>query len=249
MTSSRNQELFMVVPCFNEEKRIKLNYWNDLARIPNVHWIFVNDGSSDDTKEVLNKITNSTIIDINKNVGKAEAIRKGITETYKKNSGESFWVGYLDADSAFEIEDIRKVIELVYSKSSAYDSYWGSRVALAGRKITRNNLRHILSRILITFFGYKMRDLPYDPQTGFKIFKFNNQQMEIFEKRFETKWFVDLEILIRYQVLEKQIMKIWEEPVNTWKDVDGSNIRGFELITVVKDLIKILRIIRKMRSV
>jgi glycosyltransferase involved in cell wall biosynthesis len=239
----------MIVPCFNEEKRIKLNYWNDLARIPNVHWIFVNDGSSDDTKEVLNKITNSTIIDINKNVGKAEAIRKGITETYKKNSGESFWVGYLDADSAFEIEDIRKVIELVYSKSSAYDSYWGSRVALAGRKITRNNLRHILSRILITIFGYKMRDLPYDPQTGFKIFKFNNQQMEIFEKRFETKWFVDLEILIRYQVLEKQIMKIWEEPVNTWKDVDGSNIRGFELITVVNDLIKILRIIRKMRSV
>jgi glycosyltransferase involved in cell wall biosynthesis len=239
----------MVVPCFNEEKRIKLKYWNDLTDIPNVRWIFVNDGSTDGTKNVLNKITNSTIIDINKNVGKAEAIRKGITETYKKNSGESFWVGYLDADSAFEIEDIRKVIELVYSKSSAYDSYWGSRVALAGRKITRNNLRHILSRILITIFGYKMRDLPYDPQTGFKIFNFNNQQMEIFEKRFETKWFVDLEILIRYQVLEKQIMKIWEEPVNTWKDVDGSNIRGFELITVVKDLIKILRIIRKMRSV
>jgi cellulose synthase/poly-beta-1,6-N-acetylglucosamine synthase-like glycosyltransferase len=239
----------MVVPCFNEEKRIKLNYWNDLTDIPNVSWIFVNDGSTDCTKNVLYKITNATIIDINKNVGKAESIRKGITETCKKNSGESFWVGYLDADSAFEIEDIRKVIELVYSKSSAYDSYWGSRVALAGRKITRNNLRHILSRILITIFGYKMRDLPYDPQTGFKIFKFNNQQMEIFEKRFETKWFVDLEILIRYQVLEKQIMKIWEEPVNTWKDVDGSNIRGFELITVVKDLIKILRIIRKMRSV
>jgi hypothetical protein len=93
-----------------------------------------------------------------------------------------------------------------------------------------------------------MKDLPYDPQTGFKVFKFNNKQMEIFEKRFETKWFVDLEILIRYQVLEKQIMKIWEEPVNTWKDVDGSNIRGFELITVLNDIIKILRVIRKIRS-
>ena len=249
MTSSRNQELFMVVPCFNEEKRINLNYWNDLTDIPNVHWIFVNDGSSDGTKDVLNKITNSTIINIDKNVGKAEAIRRGITETYKKNSGESFWVGYLDADSAFEIEDIKKVIELVYSKGSSYDSYWGSRVALAGRNITRNNLRHILSRILITIFGYKMRNLPYDPQTGFKIFNFNNQQMEIFEKKFETKWFVDLEILTRYQVLEKRTMKIWEEPVNIWKDVEGSNIRGFELITVFKDLIKILRIIRRIRSV
>jgi hypothetical protein len=93
-----------------------------------------------------------------------------------------------------------------------------------------------------------MGDLPYDPQTGFKVFKFSNQQMEIFEKKFETKWFVDLEILIRYQVLEKRIMKIWEEPVNTWKDVDGSNIRGFELITVFKDLLKILIVIRKIRS-
>jgi hypothetical protein len=72
--------------------------------------------------------------------------------------------------------------------------------------------------------------------------------MKIFENKFETKWFVDLEILIRYQVLEKRIMKIWEEPVNTWKDVDGSNIRGFELITVFKDLLKILIIIRKIRS-
>ena len=94
-----------------------------------------------------------------------------------------------------------------------------------------------------------MRNLPYDPQTGFKIFNFNNHQMEIFEKKFETKWFVDLEILTRYQVLEKRIMKIWEEPVNTWKDVDGSNIRGFELITVFKDLVKILSIIRRIRSV
>ena len=249
MTSSSNQELFMIVPCFNEENRIKLNYWNNLAEIPNVHWIFVNDGSSDNTKNVLNKITNSTIIGLEKNIGKAEAIRKGITETFKKNSGESFWVGYLDADSAFEIEDIKKVIELVYSKGSSYESFWGSRVALAGRSIKRNNLRHILSRILITIFGYKMGDLPYDPQTGFKIFKFNKKLMEIFDKKFETKWFVDLEILIRYQVLERRKMKIWEEPVKTWKDVDGSNIRGFELINVFKDLIKILRIIRKIRPI
>ena len=248
MTSSSNQELFMIVPCFNEEKRINLDYWNNLAGILNVNWIFVNDGSSDGTKDALNMITNSTIIDLEKNVGKAEAIRKGITETYKKNSGESFRVGYLDADSAFGIEDISKVIQLVYLKGSSYDSYWGSRVALAGRNIKRNNLRHILSRILITIFGYKMGDLPYDPQAGFKVFKFNKKQMEIFEKKFETKWFVDLEILIRYQVLEKQTMKIWEEPVNTWKDVDGSNIRGFEFINVLKDLIRILGIIRKIRT-
>ena len=246
MTSSSNQELFMIVPCFNEEKRLDVIYWNKLAEIANTNWVFVNDGSTDSTKNVLNQINNSTIVDLPRNIGKAEAIRKGISETFKKNSRETFWVGYLDADSAFDIEDITNVINIAYLKDSSYDSYWGSRVALAGRNITRNNLRHILSRILITIFGYRMGNLPYDPQTGFKVFKFNHEQMGIFENNFETKWFVDLEILLRFKASQKKIMKIWEEPVNSWKDIEGSKIRGFELITVFRDLIKILRIIKKL---
>ena len=235
----------MIVPCFNEEKRINLDYWNKLSEIPNVHWIFVNDGSSDGTKSLLNQIKNSSVINLESNSGKAEAIRKGILETFNKNQSEIFQFGYLDADSAFEIEDVKNVIKLSFSKESTYDSYWGSRVALSGRNITRNNLRHILSRILITIFGYRMGNLPYDPQTGFKVFKFNNEQMAIFDKNFKTKWFVDLEILLRFKVLNGKDMKTWEEPVNTWKDIEGSKIRGLEIITVFRDLIKILIIIRK----
>jgi hypothetical protein len=87
--------------------------------------------------------------------------------------------------------------------------------------------------------------LPYDPQTGFKVFKFSNQQMSIFDKNFSTKWFVDLEILLRFKSVDKKDMKIWEEPVNSWKDIEGSKIRGLEIITVFRDLVKILSIIRK----
>ena len=245
MTSSSNQDLFMIVPCFNEEKRINLDYWNKLSEIPNVHWIFVNDGSSDGTKSLLNQIINSSVINLERNAGKAEAIRKGISDTFDKNPAEIFQVGYLDADSAFEIEDIKNVVMLSFSKGSTFNSYWGSRVALSGRNITRNNLRHILSRILITIFGYRMGNLPYDPQTGFKIFKFNKEQMAIFDRNFETKWFVDIEILLRFKAVNGKDMRIWEEPVNTWKDIEGSKIRGLELITVFRDLIKILIIIRK----
>jgi glycosyltransferase involved in cell wall biosynthesis len=245
MTSFSNENLFMIVPCFNEEKRINLDYWNKLSEIPIVHWIFVNDGSSDGTKSLLNQIKNSSVINLESNSGKAEAIRKGILETFNKNQSEIFQFGYLDADSAFEIEDVKNVIKLSFSKESTYDSYWGSRVALSGRNITRNDLRHILSRILITIFGYRMGNLPYDPQTGFKVFKFNNEQMAIFDKNFKTKWFVDLEILLRFKVLNGKDMKTWEEPVNTWKDIEGSKIRGLEIITVFRDLIKILIIIRK----
>ena len=245
MTSSGNQDLFMIVPCFNEEKRINLDYWNKLSEIPNVHWIFVNDGSSDGTKSLLNQISNSSVVNLERNSGKAEAIRKGISDTFDKNPAEMFQFGYLDADSAFEIEDILNVVKLSFSKESTFDSYWGSRVALSGRNITRNNLRHILSRILITIFGYRIGNLPYDPQTGFKIFKFNKEQMAIFYRNFETKWFVDIEILLRFKAVYGKDMRIWEEPVNTWKDIEGSKIRGLELITVFTDLVKILLIIRK----
>ena len=245
MTSSIKQNLFMIVPCFNEEKRINLDYWNNLTELPNVNWIFVNDGSSDGTKSLLNQIENSSVINLESNSGKAEAIRKGILETFNKNQSEIFQFGYLDADSAFEIEDIKNVIKLFFSKESTYDSYWGSRVALSGRNIARNNLRHILSRILITIFGYRLGNLPYDPQTGFKVFKFSNEQMSIFDKNFSTKWFVDLEILLRFKSVDKKDMKIWEEPVNSWKDIEGSKIRGLEIITVFRDLVKILSIIRK----
>ena len=235
----------MIVPCFNEEKRINLDYWNKLSEIPNVHWIFVNDGSSDGTKSLLNQISNSSVVNLERNSGKAEAIRKGISDTFDKNPAEMFQFGYLDADSAFEIEDILNVVKLSFSKESTFDSYWGSRVALSGRNITRNNLRHILSRILITIFGYRIGNLPYDPQTGFKIFKFNKEQMAIFYRNFETKWFVDIEILLRFKAVYGKDMRIWEEPVNTWKDIEGSKIRGLELITVFTDLVKILLIIRK----
>jgi dolichyl-phosphate beta-glucosyltransferase len=245
MTSSIKLNLFMIVPCFNEEKRINLDYWNKLAELPNVHWVFVNDGSSDGTKSLLNQITNSSVINLERNSGKAEAIRKGILETFNKNQSEIFQFGYLDADSAFEIEDIKNVIKLSYSKEQTYDSYWGSRVALSGRNITRKNLRHILSRILITIFGYRMGNLPYDPQTGFKVFKFDKEQMAIFDRNFGTKWFVDIEILLRFKYVNSKEMKIWEEPVNIWKDIEGSKIRGLELITVFKDIFKILFIIRK----
>ena len=235
----------MIVPCFNEEKRINLDYWNKLSEITNVNWIFVNDGSNDGTKNLLTQISNSSLINLERNSGKAEAIRKGILETFNINQSDIFHFGYLDADSAFKFEDIKNIIRLSFSKESTYDSHWGSRVALSGRNITRNNIRHILSRILITIFGYRLGNLPYDPQTGFKIFKFNKVQMAIFDKNFETKWFVDLEILLRFKAISNKDMKVWEEPVNTWKDIAGSKIRGVELITVFRDLVKILLIIRK----
>ena len=48
----------IVVPCFNEEKRFNENYFNKMVSIRDTFWIFVDDGSTDPTGEILKKFCN-----------------------------------------------------------------------------------------------------------------------------------------------------------------------------------------------
>ena len=69
----------MVVPCFNEANRFNADYWKAIIQdTKDVKWVFVNDGSTDNTNEVLlpvSNLENVTIINLEINKGKAEAIR------------------------------------------------------------------------------------------------------------------------------------------------------------------------------
>jgi glycosyltransferase involved in cell wall biosynthesis len=104
-----------VIPCFNEEKRIVLDDWAFLANLfPKIKWIFVNDGSTDGTSDLLMSLTsvaNIALISLEKNSGKAEAIRLGLVSSLARYP-EVEYFGYLDADSAFSIVDVEKLIYL-----------------------------------------------------------------------------------------------------------------------------------------
>ena len=50
----KNYELCLIVPCYNEEHRLNLNtFKNYLAKNPNRSFLFVNDGSVDNTEKIL----------------------------------------------------------------------------------------------------------------------------------------------------------------------------------------------------
>jgi glycosyltransferase involved in cell wall biosynthesis len=240
--TSETKTIYMVVPCYNEEKRLNLEYWNELADIVGTKWIFVNDGSTDKTLNFLKGIKNASVISLDKNVGKAEAIRQGIVSTFEALNQEDFSFGYVDADGAFAVDDIKKLLGIALDSEYHFEGIWGARVKLAGRNINRRDLRHILSRAIITIIGLKIKNLPYDLQTGLKIFKFNNESMTVFDKKFETRWFVDLEIYLRFKMANQRILKIWEEPVNKWEDVSGSKVRGLQLIQIMRDLFRVIQI-------
>lgn len=97
----------IVVPCFNEGKTIAKNLLAMHAflseRFSSFEIIAVNDGSSDNTREELERAQKEIslfIIENEKNSGKGNAVRKGVLAS--KNE----LVGFLDADLAIPIESL-----------------------------------------------------------------------------------------------------------------------------------------------
>ena len=74
-----------IVPCFNEAQRLDGEAFLACVREADddVHFLFVNDGSTDETSPLLVRLcatapSRMQQLDLNANVGKAEAVRLGI---------------------------------------------------------------------------------------------------------------------------------------------------------------------------
>jgi hypothetical protein len=127
------------------------------------------------------------------------------------------------------------------------DAVISSRVSLSGRFIERKRSRHYLGRIIATFLTHKWIDAPYDTQSGFKLFKNSQSFQNSIRKSFSTKWFVDIELLTRIGISNKGKLVIWEEPLNFWRDVNGSKL-GFtsypqifvEMVVARKQVLKFI---------
>lgn len=79
--------LSVVIPCYNEEKVLRA-FFEELVRVCNEHpalayeFVFVNDGSSDATQEILEKIAQkdkrAVVIEFSRNFGKESALSAGL---------------------------------------------------------------------------------------------------------------------------------------------------------------------------
>ena len=158
-------------------------------------------------------------------------------------------LGQIDFDSSYEAEDILRLIEIgkIRIRMNKFDSIWGARVQLAGRRLQRKKYRNYLSKIIILILRGFIRNLPYDPQTSFKLYNINHNQKEIFTDPFKTRWFFDIELYLRLKKMNKEL-KIWEEPIEFVRDVDNSRINSREAYRIFRDLFKIIHILMKIKS-
>jgi glycosyltransferase involved in cell wall biosynthesis len=239
-----NKRIAVIVPCFNEERRFPTEYWREILTVENhIKWLFVNDGSFDETDKILKEVcvgTSAQVVSLPRNRGKGNAIRFGLLEMLQKDSGIEV-LGYLDSDGAFMKEDIFRISELTVQKlnesvNNQLDAVISSRVSLSGRQIIRKGSRHYLGRIIATLLTNKWNDSPYDTQSGYKLF-FNSEAFRAsIKNKFETRWLFDVEILTRIGIYNNGRLSIWEEPLFFWKDVDGSKLKIKHLYSIFLEL-------------
>ena len=234
----------LVIPCFNESNRLNINYYNSL--IPKLTKIggkiyFVNDGSTDKTEQLLldNFAGNCEILSLQKNYGKAEAIRKGLNYIIDQN--EFKYIGYLDSDCAFSIEDILNIV-MISNSDKTHNAFFASRVMLAGHNIHRNPWRHFIGRAISTLINFNLQTKIYDPQCGLKVFQRNLINRVGLQTKFKTKWFIDVELILR---IRPENMSILEIPVKSWRDVKGSKLKLTHFPKIIYELATIIYAERK----
>ena len=99
-------KLSIIVPCYNESKDIAKNseiIKNYLESIKqDYELILVNDGSKDNTKEVIEAIPGVKALSYDQNRGKGGAVKYGI------ESATGDYVLYMDADLSTDLESVER---------------------------------------------------------------------------------------------------------------------------------------------
>ena len=238
------QKVCIIVPCYNEAKRLKLAAFHDfLLHQEQIDILFSNDGSTDETGEILEKFVKehqgrSTLFSLEQNSGKAEAVRQGMNEAFKKNSYA--YVGFWDADLATPLEEVMHF--LGYLNHDNKKIAIGSRIKRLGSTVSRKRSRHLLGRVFSTFASLILKLPVYDTQCGAKIF--SSELSFLFEEEFITSWLFDIELLARFRNkygIKNTLNEIVEVPVRVWEEVGGSKLKLKHLLKVPMELMAINR--------
>jgi dolichyl-phosphate beta-glucosyltransferase len=242
-----NDCVCLVVPCYNEAARLDVQTFRSfLATGTRTCLLFVDDGSGDNTLDVLRQLCDgyedrAEVLHRDRNSGKADAVRHGVLHAL--NQHQINLVGYWDADLATPLDTMAS-FRAVLIERPGLEMIFGSRVKLLGRHVERRAVRHYLGRVFATVVSVMLRMPIYDTQCGAKLFRVTPELRQVFSQPFASKWVFDVEILARFLKLYNGDTKrleqvIYEYPLETWVDVAGSKVRATDFFTAFIDIAKI----------
>lgn len=238
----------IVVPCLNEEKRLDPgSFARALRRMDELHIVFVDDGSRDGTRAMLESLVadvggdRADLIPLERNVGKAEAVRLGVARALE---AAPFAVGFWDADLSTPLENISSFANVLHAHPETM-AVIGSRVRLMGAIIERKASRHYAGRVFATFAALTLGFPVYDTQCGAKLFRVTPRLRAVLDAPFRSRWAFDVEVLARLAELHGMDLGdrgvVVEFPLTHWADVAGSRVRFRDLPGMAADLLRIFR--------
>lgn len=225
--------LTVVIPAYNEEKRIERSLeklYKYFESQPYPYEIIVSDdGSTDSTKDIVRRYQEEwprLVLLENTHKGKAPAVISGM----KAATGR--YVLFTDVDLSVSIHELGKM--LVWVEDQGYDLAIASREGPGAIRMNEPYMRHLMGRVFN--FIVQILVLPgiNDTQCGFKIFRQLPAQ-QIFQR---TRLYTDndneitgakvsgfdVEILF---IAKKLGYKIREIPV-TWEYKDSSKVHNLK---------------------
>ena len=189
MTDSCN-----IIPCFKEANKIDVEAYKTFQEQNNAFDLqFVNDSSLVKTKSVLNnikvKLLNTSDLHLEKNSGKAEAIRQTVLQQDQKYNYD----GYLNTNLLTPLSQILRLLNIVKTKNKTI--VLGFRVKVLRASIKRKIYRPFFGR-LVARFMYSLRLEICDTRCGSKLI---NRELAalIFKDHLKTRWLFDVELLAR----------------------------------------------------
>ncbi|WP_405369511.1 dolichyl-phosphate beta-glucosyltransferase [Nonlabens sp. Asnod2-A12] len=218
----------IIIPCYNEEKRLDQEaFVSFVSQNEDYHLCFVNDGSKDNTLDVLHKMKEQapdaiSIVDVKKNSGKATAVRAGARFLYNESYISS--IGFMDADLSTDFRDFKDLVKTMKNENKIM--VFGSRNSGGNSKIERNFMRNVFSKFIKQFILLILGMPIRDTQCGAKVFTRDIVPV-VYQEAFLSKWLFDVEIFLRLKkhLGKDNVMKrITEQPLMRWVHVDDSKL-------------------------
>jgi len=194
-----NPEISIVIPCFNEEEAIPIFYEETLKvlktmQLSSFEFVFIDDGSSDRTLEVLKEISAKDksvhFVSFSRNFGKEAALYAGLS----KANGD--FISVMDVDLQDPPSLLPQMLEAILKEG--YD-------CAATRRVTRKNEPPVRSFFARKFYKImdKLSDVPVvDGARDFRLMtkKYKDAVLSLLERNrftkgifpwvgFKTKWF------------------------------------------------------------
>ncbi len=231
-----------LLPCYNEEKNLEALF-EDLKKIDFEKIIIINDGSTDNSLNVLKNIkkkqSNLIILNIKKNLGLSKAKISGFAYLFdlaKKNIiSQNDYVLKIDSDGQHNVEDMKKLIKFIHNKN--FDFVQTTRDLSKYPKYKK--IGNLIFKILIKIFTFKNID---DPMSGMKIIRIGciKNILQYFQG---LKYSASQEISL---ILSNQKNTCFDFKISINKYVEGAKfLNGFKVILGM--IICFIRIILKIK--